>query len=56
MATSTKTRPRWSESFRVRVSPDAYRRAKELAREREATVSQIARVALTRYLETEQTR
>jgi predicted transcriptional regulator len=55
MATSTKE-ARWTESFRVRVSPETFAQAKRVAREREATVSQLARQALVRYLEQEQAR
>ncbi len=51
MSTKETERPRWSESFRVRVSAETYEEAKRLAREREATVSQVAREALVRYLE-----
>ena len=41
---------RWSKTFRIRVAPETFERAKRLAREQESSVSQIARRALTTYL------
>jgi predicted transcriptional regulator len=51
MTSKETQRPRWSESFRVRVAPEVYAETKRLARERESTVSAVTRHALRRYLE-----
>jgi predicted transcriptional regulator len=50
MATKEKC---WSESFRVRVSPATYEQTKRLAAQRQSTVSQVAREALTRFVKEE---
>jgi predicted transcriptional regulator len=47
MATKEK---RWSEAFRVRTDAATYEAAKRLARQRQSTVSQVAREALTRFV------
>jgi hypothetical protein len=56
MATRETERPQWSESLRVRVSAETYAKVRQLAREREATVSGLTRLALVRYLAEEQKR
>jgi predicted transcriptional regulator len=45
---------RWTESYRVRVSPETYEKAQALARRRETTISQLTRVALAHYVEEQQ--
>jgi predicted transcriptional regulator len=55
MATDhTERRSRWTASYRVRVAPETYEKAQELARRRETTISQLTRVALARYVEEQQ--
>jgi predicted transcriptional regulator len=53
MTTETHERPRWSESFRVRTDTATYEAAKQLAAQRQSTVSQVAREALTRFVREE---
>ncbi len=42
---------RWTERFPVNLSPQAYRAVKELARQRETSVAQVARDAIRDHLE-----
>ncbi len=56
MDTKSPRLQRWSESYRVKVSPETYRQAQELAQQRQTTISQLTRLALARFLDEEKAR
>ncbi|CAN5150649.1 hypothetical protein BH18ACT12_BH18ACT12_20670 [soil metagenome] len=56
MATKSTHPTRWSESFRVKVAPATFQQAKELAEQRQTTISQLTRLALSRFLDEEKAR